>query len=201
MALKDFFANVPPKQKILLVVLLFVAVIASFYFLIYKGLSSEKDSLLQERDRLRSDLNQKKIMAANLDRLKSEIAALESELSAALLILPEEKEIPKLLVSINSLGLKAGIDFLLFRPETLVMRDFYGEFPVQMKVQGTYHALGGFFDTVSKMSRIVNVTNLRISPLPESKEVRDTILAEFTATTFTFSGPRGGKGSGSEKGS
>jgi type IV pilus assembly protein PilO len=206
MALKDSFANIPKNQKILLIVLVFLAVVAAYYFVVDKGMTAERKSLEQKRDVLRGELNEKKILAANLDRLKSEIALLESQLAQALLVLPEEKEIPKLLVNINSLGLKAGVDFLLFRPGTLVNRDFYGEFPVQMKVQGTYHALGLFFDMLSKMPRIVNASDIKIFPLPESKgkEVqkgRDTIVSEFTATTFTFAGAKGGKASGSGKAS
>jgi type IV pilus assembly protein PilO len=193
MALKDYFTNIPRKQKILLVALLFVAVIAAFYFFVYRGMVTERDALTQKRDGLRSELNEKRILAANLDRLKTEIVALESQLAQALLVLPEEKEIPKLLVTINSLGLKAGIGFLLFRPGSLATRDFYGEFPVQMKVQGTYHDLGRFFDSISRMPRIVNVSDLKITALPPSKEVEDTIIAEFVATTFTFAGSRGGK--------
>jgi len=211
MAVKDFFVNVPPKQKILLVVLLFVAASAAFYFLVYRGMASERDALTQRRDSLRSELNERRIMAANLDRLKSEIAALEAQLSSALLVLPEEKEIPKLLITINSLGLKAGIEFLLFRPGALVQRDFYGEFPVQMKVQGSYHDLGRFFDAISKMPRIVNVSEVKISPLPTAqvmkgaqltlpRATRDSITAEFMATTFTFTGARGGKASAPGKG-
>lgn len=199
MALKDSFANVPKNQKVLLVVMLFLAIIAGFYYLIYRSLAAEKNVLIQKRYDLRSQLNEKRMLAANLDRLKLEIASLESQLSQALTVLPEEKEIPKLLVNINSLGLKAGVEFLLFRPGTVTLRDFYGEFPVQIKVRGTYHALGRFFDMISKMSRIVNVSDLKIAPVASSKEEKDTIIAEFTATTFTSSGAKGEKGVGSGK--
>jgi len=199
MALRDSFANIPRSQKVLMVLLLFLAIVAGFYYLIYRGLAAEKNVLIQKRDSLRSELNEKKILAANLDRLKLEIAALESQLSQALTVLPEEKEIPKLLVIVNTLGLKAGVEFLLFRPGTLTLRDFYGEFPVQIKVKGTYHALGRFFDNISKMPRIVNVSDLKIFPRPSTKEDKDTITAEFTTTTFTSSGAIGGKGVGSGK--
>ncbi|MDH7498890.1 MAG: type 4a pilus biogenesis protein PilO [candidate division NC10 bacterium] len=177
-----------------------MAILVGFYYLVYKGMAAQKESLIQTRDALQGELREKRILAANLERLKLEIAALESQLSDALLVLPEEKEIPTLLVNINSLGLKSGIEFLLFRPGGLIMRDFYGEFPVQMKVQGTYHGLGRFFDMISKMPRIVNVSELKISPLAPGEESEDTIIAEFAATTFTFSGTRGGKGSGSASG-
>lgn len=200
MALKDSFANIPPRQKILLVVLLFVALITAFYFLVYRGLAQERDSLVAKRENLIGELNEKRILAANLERLKAEIAVLEGELSKALLVLPEEKEIPSLLRTVNSLGIKSGIEFLLFKPGSLTTREFYGELPVQIKVQGTYHALGRFFDSIAKMPRIVNVTDLKISSLPQSKESRDTIVAEFLATTFTFTGAKGGKPSGTEKG-
>jgi type IV pilus assembly protein PilO len=199
-ALKDSLANIPPRQKILLVVLLFLAIVTAFYFLVYRGLATERDSLVGKREALKGELNEKRILAANLERLKSEITLLEADLSKALLVLPEEKEIPSLLRTINSLGLKVGIEFLLFKPGSLTTREFYGELPVQMKVQGTYHALGRFFDSIAKMPRIVNVTDLKISSITPSKESKDTIVAEFLATTFTFTGAKGGKPSGTEKG-
>jgi len=119
--------------------------------------------------------------------LEEEIKGLEKQLEAALVKLPEEKEIPKLLTQVNTLGLQSGLDFLLFRPAAPVKKGFYAEVPIDIRVEGEYHSLGTFLDRVSKLERIVNVADLRLSPLPAQKQqLGRTISADFKATTFTF---------------
>jgi type IV pilus assembly protein PilO len=108
-------------------------------------------------------------------------------LEVALVKLPEEKEIPKLLTQVNTLGQQSGLEFLLFRPASPISRGFYAEVPIDIRVQGEYHTLGGFLDRVSKLERIVNVADLRINPLPvQQQRAGRTITADFKATTFTF---------------
>jgi type IV pilus assembly protein PilO len=42
------------------------------------------------------------------------------------------------------------------------VHEFYAEVPVQMVMDGGFHEFGIFFDRVSKMSRIVSVTDIRM---------------------------------------
>jgi type IV pilus assembly protein PilO len=147
----------------------------------------EKGKLVGDLQKLQADLDQKRIIAANRPKLEAEIAALEKQLEAVLVKLPEEKEIPKLLTQVNTLGQQSGLEFLLFRPAAPVKKGFYAEVPIDIRVQGDYHTLGGFLDRVSKLERIVNVADLRISPLAvQQQRAGRTITADFKATTFTF---------------
>jgi type IV pilus assembly protein PilO len=167
--------------------LLGVGIVVAYVYLLMMPLWTEKGKLEGDLQKLQADLDQKRIIAANRPRLEAEIKALEKQLEAVLVKLPEEKEIPKLLTQVNTLGLQSGLEFLLFRPAAPVKKGFYAEVPIDIRVQGEYHTLGAFLDRVSRLERIVNVADLRISPLAASQQrTGRTITADFKATTFTF---------------
>jgi type IV pilus assembly protein PilO len=185
--LKSAFANMTPKQRYLLLGAVGVGIVALYVTQLMLPLWESKGNLERELQRLQTDLNQKRMIAADRSKLEREIKDLERQLEVALVKLPEEKEIPKLLTQVNTLGQQIGLEFLLFRPGTPATRGFYAEVPIDIKVEGDYHSLGLFLDRVSKLERIVNVVDLRITPLSTQKRLSGrSIGADFRATTFTF---------------
>lgn len=185
--LKRMFANIPPRQRYLLIGALGTIIVAAYLYLLMLPLWENKGKLEADLQKIQADLDQKRIIAANRPKLEQEIKGLEKQLEAALVKLPEEKEIPKLLTQVNTLGHQNGLDFLLFRPGAPAKKGFYAEVPIEIRVEGDYHALGAFLDRVSRLERIVNVADLRIAPLPAQKpQSGRTIMADFKATTFTF---------------
>ena len=185
--LKGYFANLPKRQRYMLIGLLGGGIIVGYVYLLMMPLWAEKGKLEGDLEKLRNDLALKKNIAANRPKLEQEIKGLEKQLEVALVKLPEEKEIPKLLTQVNTLGQQSGLEFQLFRPAAPIKRGFYAEVPIDIRVQGEYHTLGGFLDRVSKLERIVNVADLRISPLAvQQQRAGRTITADFKATTFTF---------------
>jgi len=186
--LKGFLGNIPPRQRYLLLGVIGVGIVAAYVYLLMLPLWESKGKLETDLEKLQADLNQKRMIAANRPKLEEEIKGLEKQLDAALVKLPEEKEIPKLLTQVNTLGQQSGLEFLLFRPAAPVKKGFYAEVPIEIRVEGEYHTLGTFLDRVSKLERIVNVADLRISPLSAEKQQKSgrAINADFKATTFTF---------------
>ena len=185
--LKSSFANMPPKQRYLLIGLLGGGIVAVYVWLLMLPLWESKGKLETDLQKLQADLDQKRMIAANRPKLEAEIKVLEKQLDAVLVKLPEDKDIPKLLTQVNTLGLQAGLEFLLFRPVASVKKGFYAEVPIDIRIEGDYHALGAFLDRVSKLERIVNVADLKIGPLSAEKQQSNrTISADFKATTFTF---------------
>ncbi len=184
---KGYFANIPKGQRYLLIGLLGGGLVLIYALVLMKPLWIDKERLEGDLQKLQADLDQKRIIAANRPKLEEEIKALEKQLEVVLVKLPEEKEIPKLLTQVNTLGLQSGLEFMLFRPAAPVKKGFYAEVPIDIRVQGEYHTLGAFLDRVSKLERIVNVADLRISPLAvQQQRTGRTITADFKATTFTF---------------
>jgi type IV pilus assembly protein PilO len=71
-----------------------------------------------------------------------------------------------------------------FQPLPVVQKDFFSEWPINLEVDGTYHSLGIFFDKLSKFSRIVNVSEVKIAE--NKKRSNQTISATCVATTFVY---------------
>ncbi len=186
--LKSYFANIPRRQRYMLLGVLGAGIVAAYVYLLMMPLWAEKGKLEGELQKLQADLDQKRVIAANRPKLEAEIKALEQQLAAALVKLPEEKEIPKLLTQVNTLGQQTGLEFLLFRPVAPVRKGFYAEVPIEIRVEGQYHTLGAFLDRVSKLDRIVNVVDIKITPLSIQQQQRSgrTVVADVKATTYTF---------------
>jgi type IV pilus assembly protein PilO len=86
-----------------------------------------------------------------------------------------------LLSDINQAGVGRSLQFDLFRPGQLVVRDYYAELPIALKVSGRYHDIGAFASDIAQLSRIVTLNNLSISPRQDS-----TLVLETTAKTFRY---------------
>ncbi|MFB3818803.1 MAG: type 4a pilus biogenesis protein PilO [Candidatus Methylomirabilales bacterium] len=187
--LKAYFANIPKRQLYILAGVLGGGILAAYAYFLILPMWEERGHLQAELQKLETDLAQKKMIAANRPKLEADIKALQAQLAAALVRLPEEKDIPRLLTQVNTLGQQNGLEFLLFRPGTPSRKGFYAEVPIEMRVEGQYHALGGFLDRVSKLERIVNVSDIRVNPLSaqaQAQRADKTVVAELRATTFTF---------------
>lgn len=160
------------KYKILIAVAILIAPIALFYFLFFQPKSEEIKSLEAQRDKLVKEIQNLREKERRLPILLAEVKKVEEEFEEAARLLPTEAEIPKLLTDISALGRNSGLDFVSFTPKGEVQRDFYNEVPVAISIQGPYHSIGGFLDEVTKLDRIVSVTNIsagspRQSPLGE----------------------------------
>lgn len=192
MDIKGLFANIPKRQMYILLGLMAAGLLYGWWSLLFKPAWEERDRLRTQLAGLEQQLFQKKRIAANLPQLEAEIKQLQARLKASVARLPEEKEIPTLLTQVNSLGEESGLVFTLFRPQATVKKDFYAEVPIQVRVEGSFHALGAFLDRIGKMERIVNIGALSVAPAPATgpggrRRAPDlSIIADFNATTFTF---------------
>jgi type IV pilus assembly protein PilO len=185
--LKSFFGNIPKRQLYLLCGVAGVAIVALYVYFLMMPLWEQKGTFEDKLRKVQGDLQQKQQIAANRPKLEAEIKALEKQLDEALIRLPEEKDIPRLLTQINTLGQQNGLEFQLFRPGAPVKKGFYAEVPIDMRVEGQFHTLGGFLDRVSKLERIVTVSDIKITPLSGQAQRTDrSIAADLKATTYTF---------------
>ncbi len=184
---KRFAGSTTPKQRILLFSVVGIGIVAYYVTQLMMPLWERKGTLEADLQKLTADLAQKRMIAADRPKLEAEIKAKAAQLEASLVKLPEEKEIPNLLTQVNERGQQTGLEFLLFRPAVPVKKGFYAEVPIDIRVEGEYHTLAMFLDRVSKLARIVNVADLKITPLVAQRVVTGrTITADIKATTFTF---------------
>jgi type IV pilus assembly protein PilO len=163
-----------------------LAVIAGLYtYLFYLPASAEIEKKKVDMGKLETQLRELRTVAENMKRFQADSANLRKEVELAVAQLPTSKEIPSLLANISNLGKEAGLEFILFRPAPEVTQEFLALIPVEIKVKGTYTDVAIFFDKVSKMPRIVNISGVSMEGV---KEVfgRWEITTSCTATTFKF---------------
>ena len=174
------------KFKLLIAAVLLIAPIALFYFLYFQPKSEEITTLEVTRDKLVKEIQDLREKKRRLPILLAQVAKVQDEFDEAAKMLPKEKEIPKLLTDISALGRNSGLQFLSFTPKGEVQRDFYNEVPVAISVNGPYHSIGGFLDQVSKLDRIVSVTNLSAGKPKKSGLGEWIVNASGQLVTYRF---------------
>ena len=159
------------------------AITAAVFFLEIQPTMEEITRRQGERVRLEKEQIDKSAIANNLDQSKRDMAVLERRLAQALTELPNEAEIAELIRSLSEIGNKSGLTIQVIEPKAEVRRPLYAEIPIVMGVQGSYHEIGVFLDSVSKLARIVNVTNIKLGT-PKTVNEKIQLQASYIATTF-----------------
>ncbi len=171
----------PAVPRYSLFIIVTIGVVTALWFL---WLSSSQDVLLQEQDRevkLREEYKTKLAKAVNLDVLKKQREQVQQYVTQLEKQLPSKAEMDALLSDINQAGLGRSLQFDLFRPGQVAVKQYYAELPISIKVTGRYHDIGSFASDIANLSRIVTLNNLSISPRPDS-----TLSLETTAKTFRY---------------
>jgi type IV pilus assembly protein PilO len=177
-----------PKQRWMICGLA-VVLLAGIGYYLHSMNAESLENLGLAVEEMRQSVQKHQAVATRLDDLKARLAALDEALKVAITLLPETREIPELLTQISQLGLSVGLEFRLFKPEPEKPADFYAEVPVSLEILGYFHDLARFFDHLSKLSRIVNVTDIKIGSAKGSKEAY-TLTTKCLLTTFRFLDPQ-----------
>lgn len=157
----------------------------AFYYFVYTELQTEIEQKTTETRSLRDEVEKGKVTAARLPEFRREVERREATLQALSRILPSRKEVDDLLRKVQQMAAESNLNVLRFKPEATQPREFYAAWPISLELDGNYHNLAYFFDRLSKLSRIVNVSNLRINA-NRTPTLSNTINASCTATTFVF---------------
>lgn len=172
------------SQLVLFVVLGAVSY-GAFHYLIYSDMQQEIEKKEKQRQELSDEVEEGKLTAAKLPEFKREVERREAQLQTLSRILPSSKEVDDLLRKVQALAAQSNLNVLRFKPEATQPVDFYAKWPISLELDGTYHNLAYFFDRLSKLSRIVNVSGLKITA-NKTPTASSTIRATCTATTFVF---------------
>ena len=172
-------------QKIIVMAVILATITGLYVYLFYLPSSAEKEKKKADMGKRETQLGELRAIAEDQKHFQADSARLREEVELAMAQLPTSKEIPSLLVNISNLGKDAGLEFILFRPQPEVTQEFLAMIPVEIKVKGAYTDVAIFFDRVSKMPRIVNISGVSMEG---AKEVlgRWEIITSCTATTFKF---------------
>lgn len=178
-------SKVPLPQRILVLVVVVVLLVLTNYLVWISPKEADIARVQADVNRLENELVRKRTIARNLSRYRIEVERLKQRLNEALTLLPNEAEIPELLQKVAALVEQSDCEMVKFEPNPEVNVGFYARIPVNMEITGNYHSIAVFFDKVSKLARIVNVTDIELTN-PKILNQKVVLEAKFTATTFKF---------------
>lgn len=161
-----------------------VAAAALGYQLQIKEMIAERERNNVQIVELQGKISRGLAAKAKLPQFREEVALLEVQLEKLLKILPPRRDVQDVLRRFRALAEQEDFVLSEFRPGQENQKDFYNEWPITVRLTGTYHNLARFFDRMSRFSRIFNVDNLQISQT--RGRTQQTIQASFTAKTFVY---------------
>jgi type IV pilus assembly protein PilO len=178
------FKNLPSHFQILITVAPAIVLIALFFFLIFSPNNKKIKGLELRLAKVEKDIEESQAKISKLDVLIEENKVLKVKLQRLKEQLPEEKEVSVLLKQISELGLRSGLEILLWKPEARKTGPggLYVEIPVRVEVLTGYHRLGDFFSHISRLPRLVNISQIKLKK--HSKKGRALIKSTFLARTF-----------------
>lgn len=183
------FRNLDPKDPSVwpaiprnaLFVVTCVLVVVGLWFAWLNGSEVELEAEQAIEAKLREDYKGKLAKAVNLDVLKKQREQVLQYVTQLEKQLPSKAEMDALLSDINQAGLGRSLQFDLFRPGQVAVKEYYAELPIALRVTGKYHDMGSFAADIANLSRIVTLNNLNVVPARDN-----TLTMDATAKTFRY---------------
>lgn len=183
--------------KIFFAALIVIAILALGWYFKISTQQEELKAAESKEVTLKKDFADKQAKVVNLEPYRKQLDDMTEMLQTMLRQLPSKTEMPDLLNDITQAALGAGIETELFQPGAEVMKDFYAEKPIQLKMRGTYHQFGTFISNVASLPRVVILTmhdvSLKpyLSSAPQSAASKETggpseLLLEGTVKTYRY---------------
>ena len=187
----------PLQNKIGILILIVVIISAAYWYFSWSPKTEQLNRANGKLRQVEKQVREYEAIAAELPKFEKENARLNREFELVARKLPKEKEIPALIDGVYSEISASNLDSIIFAPKGQIAKEIYAEIPIEMEVIGSYYNLADFFDRISRLPRIVNVRDLKLT----RNNIRggDVVLnAKFNVVTFRLlpesaAGPKDGK--------
>jgi len=169
-------------------------VTAALYFTVFKS-QNEKNASAQHslEDKIREN-NELESYRPKLKQIEQQLAELKQQLEIEQRIVPDEKQVDGFITMLDGEAQKAGVELRRYSARETKPQQYYTEVPFDLELDGPYYSAVNFFDRVSKLERIVNISGLLLSTTknPSAAKVKhqyqyapnESVVASFTATTY-----------------
>jgi len=173
--------SAPKPIKIIALILIFIAALSLGYFLKITKLNTQLDQLIAKEKTLRLTYDSKQATAVNLEAYTQQLDDMRKSFGTLLRQLPDKTEIESLLTDISQTGIAAGLEIEFFKPDRLISKEFYSEYPIKLKVSGRYHQFANFISGVAALPRIVTLQDIKIAA-----EAKDSVKMVMDLTVVTY---------------
>lgn len=153
----------PIVPKVTMLISLFIVLVAAGWYFVWQDQMDALENKRNEEVKFKEEFLGKKQQAVNLELHKQQLNEIDRSFGALLKQLPNKAEVESLLVEINQAGMGRGLQFELFKPGGEIVKDFYAELPISVKLTGSYHDFGAFAGDIGRLSRIVTLNNISIT--------------------------------------
>jgi type IV pilus assembly protein PilO len=174
----------PLLPKLATWILLGAMVVVLGWFLLLTDKTDELEAERAKEPGLKQDYRSKLAQAVNLPELRKQKQQVEEYVTQLEKQLPGKAEMDALLTDINQAGIGRGLQFELFRPGAVAVRDYYAELPITIRVSGRYHDIGAFAADVANLSRIVTLHDLQITGV--QREGGGSLSMDAVARTYRY---------------
>ncbi len=186
-----------PLQALLYVALTIVLVLAGFY-VPGSPLQSTRTQLEDAQNQvkpLEADVENLRVYKQRRAELQTEMDALQKQLATLQTIVPEDKETDQFILMVQRAAVSSGVSLRSLVANPIAQKPYYFEMPFAVEADGPYYSVLDFFARMGRLSRIINVGDLKLTSLggPNSTAkfhlaAGTTVSGTFTITTF-FTNP------------
>lgn len=169
-------------------------VTGGLYYTVFKSQRDDNEAAqtkLQNKLRENAELEAYRPKLADIER---QLASLKQQLEIERRIVPDEKEVDNFMRMVSGEARKAGVEVRRYTSKPYSAKEFYTEVPFEVEFDGPYYSMLGFFDRLTKVERIVNVTNLNVASVKKSGDAHvkhtyqyapsETVVATCLTTTY-----------------
>ena len=169
----------PLAPRLLMALGVMAAVIVLGYFAYWSSQFDEQEAGAKQEAKLRAEYTTKIAQAINLAALEAQKLQVDQYVSRLEKQLPSKAEMAALLSDINQAGVGRGLQFELFKPGQVVVRDYYAELPINIKIAGSYHDLGSFAGDMANLPRIVTLNDMSLSTSKDGSLMLEAVVKTF----------------------
>ncbi len=169
----------PALPRYALCALVTILVVVALWFVWLKNSDEELEAERANEVKLRAEYTEKLTKAVNLDALNAQLRQVRQYVNQLEKQLPSKAEMDALLSDINQAGLGRSLQFEVFRPGQVTVKEYYAELPIDVRVSGRYHDMGAFTSDIANLSRIVTLNNLNITASKEGALQMSSIAKTF----------------------
>lgn len=166
----------------------------ALYFTLFKSQRNANTQAQQQLDTKIRENNELEAYRPKLAEMERQLATLKQQLEIERRIVPDEKQADDFIRAMDGEALKAGVELRRYTAMPVAAKDFYTELPFELELDGPYYSMLNFFDRVSKLERIVNVSNLLVASVKKPSDAKtkhqynyapsESVVATCVATTF-----------------
>ena len=181
----------PAPVRAFLLVLLLAAIIGAGIWFLIKPKFLELDVVAAQESTLKETFDKTQAKAANREAYVEQLNEMKRTFNVMLRQLPNKTDIESLLIDLSQTSVAAGLEVEYFKPKNEVVREFYVEYPIQIKVTGDYHQFGNFVSGLAALPRIVTLHDINITPISvkgknNGDKAAQKLEMDLTATTYRY---------------